>query len=98
MEDQDEWTGERVRALREHLRMTQTEFGQVIWDVNQGTAQSNVSRIERGELSPSAAVRRTLQRLESLTRHLDDGPIVSMVSRILFPEALPEEEDDDQKD
>jgi len=60
----DEWTPQRIRELRDDLQMSQAVFGQEIWDADSPTAQKNVSRLENGHVDPSAAVRRTLERLE----------------------------------
>ncbi|MFB6271893.1 MAG: helix-turn-helix domain-containing protein [Salinibacter sp.] len=62
----DPWTPDRIRNLRKKLKMSQAAFGQEIWDASPATAQKNVSRLENGHVEPSAAVRRTLQRLERL--------------------------------
>jgi predicted transcriptional regulator len=58
------WTPDRIRTLRKRLQMSQSVFGQEIWDAGPATAQKNTSRLENGHVEPSASVRRTLQRLE----------------------------------
>lgn len=95
---EEEWTGNRVRKLRKRLRLTQTEFGMLIWDVGEGTAQTNVSRIERDEVKPSAAVRKTLARLESAVKHVEDGPVASVMARVLFPELISKLENEDAEE
>ncbi|MCS4087283.1 transcriptional regulator with XRE-family HTH domain [Salinibacter ruber] len=68
MPDKDEWTPERIKLLRKSLGMSQADFGQEIWDASPATAQKNVSRLETGEVSTSAAVRRALQRMDKALR------------------------------
>jgi transcriptional regulator with XRE-family HTH domain len=58
------WTGRQVKNLRIQRGQSQTAFGLELYDTTDGTAQSRVSEIERGDRQPSSAVRRTLQRME----------------------------------
>lgn len=60
----NEWTADDVQALRVERGQSQTAFGLELYDTTEGTAQSRVSEIERGDRDPSSAVRRTLQRME----------------------------------
>jgi len=60
----NEWTADNVQALRTERGQSQTAFGLELYDTTEGTAQSRVSEIERGDREPSSAVRRTLQRME----------------------------------
>lgn len=59
-----DWTADDVQALRVERGQSQTAFGLELYDTTEGTAQSRVSEIERGDRDPSSAVRRTLQRME----------------------------------
>lgn len=54
-----------IKKLRRRLKMTQTEFGQELYDLDEQTAGNNVSKLERGVIEPSACVRRHLERLEA---------------------------------
>jgi len=58
------WSPRQVKALREKLGLTQTEMGRLVWEGAPETAQKNLARIESGEVQPSAAVARTLRRLD----------------------------------
>ena len=53
-----QWDGERVKALREHLGMTQAEFAAEL-----GVLQQTVSLWERGYHSPKGASARLLTLL-----------------------------------
>jgi len=58
------WTPDTIKALRARLGLTQAEFGLELYDVEPQSAQVSVSRLESGDMAPSAAVRRTLMRLQ----------------------------------
>jgi len=62
--DEDDWTPDRIQRLRSTRGQTQTAFGLDLCDVNEGSAQTIVSRLETGKVKPSAAMRRTFQRME----------------------------------
>ena len=66
MPDHD-WTPARIKRLRADREQTQVAFGLDLCDTDEGSAQTIVSRLERGEVSPSACMRRTLQRMEDGT-------------------------------
>jgi DNA-binding transcriptional regulator YiaG len=61
----EDWTPKRIKALRKRLGMTQGTFGTELFDYSASVAQPKVSHLESGDYKPSAAVRRTLQRLEA---------------------------------
>ena len=84
------WTPERIRELRKELKMSQAAFGQEIWDASPATAQKNTSRLENGHVEPSAAVRRTLQRLERLAE--DDDHPMGEFRRVLGYDILDDDE------
>lgn len=63
-DNRSDWTADDVQALRTERGQSQTAFGLELYDTTDGTAQSRVSEIERGDRQPSSAVRRTLQRME----------------------------------
>ena len=63
MSDTD-WTSDRIKRLRAARGQTQAAFGLDLCDVDEGSAQTIVSRLERGKVKPSAAMRRTFQRME----------------------------------
>jgi len=63
MSDTD-WTPDRITALRNARSQSQTEFGLALLDATPGHAQNRVSRLERGKAKPTAAERRTLQRMD----------------------------------
>ena len=60
-----DWTPDRITALRNVRSQSQTEFGLALLDSTLGHAQNRVSRLERGKAEPTAAERRTLQRMEN---------------------------------
>ena len=62
MSDTD-WTPNQIKHLRADRGQTQTAFGLDLCDVDEGSAQTIVSRLETGKVKPSAAMRRTLQRM-----------------------------------
>jgi len=63
MSDTD-WTPDRIKRLRAARGQTQAAFGLDLCDVDEGSAQTIVSRLETGKVMPSAAMRRTFQRME----------------------------------
>jgi len=58
------WTPDRIRTLREDRGDSQAAFGLELLDSSEGYAQKRVSQLERGQKEPTAAERRTLQRME----------------------------------
>lgn len=58
-----DWTPDRITALRNARSQSQTEFGLALLDTTPGYAQKRVSQLERGDADPTAAERRTLQRM-----------------------------------
>jgi DNA-binding transcriptional regulator YiaG len=59
----DTWTPDRIKCLREGRDQSQTDFGLDLMDTSPGYAQRRVSDLERGERKPTAAERRTLDRM-----------------------------------
>jgi DNA-binding transcriptional regulator YiaG len=57
------WTPERIESLRKGRDQSQTDFGLDLMDTTPGYAQRRVSDLERGEREPTAAERRTLDRM-----------------------------------
>jgi transcriptional regulator with XRE-family HTH domain len=64
MSDTD-WTPDHIKRLRSARGQTQAAFGLDLCDVDEDSAQTIVSRLERGKVQPSACMRRTFQRMES---------------------------------
>jgi len=58
------WTPDRIKRLRSARGQTQTAFGLDLCNVDEGAAQTIVSRLERGKVHPSACMRRTFQRMD----------------------------------
>ena len=54
---------EEVKALRRNLGLTQQALGAEVFDLDARTAGKTISKIERGVIEPSAAVRRHLERI-----------------------------------
>jgi len=63
MSDSD-WTPSRIIALRNARSQSQTEFGMELLDATPGYAQKRVSQLENRERTPTAAERRTLNRMQ----------------------------------
>jgi len=59
-----EFSPERIRQLRERRGASQTAFGLGLLDCSKGYAQKRVSQLENGRAEPTAAERRTLQRMD----------------------------------
>jgi DNA-binding transcriptional regulator YiaG len=53
-----------IKSLRRQRSQSQTEFGLELGDYSDSYAQKRVSHLESGEETPTAAERRTLQRIE----------------------------------
>lgn len=64
-ETAEDWPAERIKSLRARTGLNQTQFGLLCFAYGEHSAQTAVSRLERGKVKPSAALVRTLQRLES---------------------------------
>ena len=63
----DDWTPDRIKALRKRLNMNQTQFAAALGF----SRQASVSELERGEFEPSGST-------AELLRHLDaHGPLPS---------------------
>lgn len=58
---------QRIRRIRTNRNQNQTEFGQDLADWSASTAQRKVSDLERGVSEPTAAMRKTLQRMDEGT-------------------------------
>lgn len=63
------WDGERVRALREHLAMTQQELAQEL-----NIRQQTVSEWETGQYRPRGASERLLSLVAERAAFLYDQP------------------------
>lgn len=59
-----EWSSNDIKSLRKERGQDQEEFGLELYDAAPESAQVSVSRLERGKMTPSAAVRRTLRRMK----------------------------------
>jgi len=53
-----------IKSLRKQRDQSQTEFGLELGDYSENYAQKRVSQLESGKETPTAAERRTLQRME----------------------------------
>ena len=58
-----DFSSDQIRELREERGASQTGFGLDLLDCTKAYAQKRVSQLENGHKEPTAAERRTLQRM-----------------------------------
>jgi len=59
----NEWSGDSIREIRNERGQSQTDFGLELLACTKSYAQKRVSQLENGKKAPTAAERRTLQRM-----------------------------------
>jgi len=64
-------TPQEIRALREHLHLTQEVFARIL-----GVSFATVNRWENGKTEPTGDYARVLQTLHQLTAHNGPGPTI----------------------
>lgn len=59
-----DWNADTIRALRERLGLTKTDFGRILYGPGPDQARRNVWRLETGARSPTGSLTLTLDRLD----------------------------------
>jgi len=69
----EDWPPQRIKDLRSAMGLSQGPFGMRVFDYDESAAQAHVSKLESGKIRPSAAARKTLERLEREVQAQETG-------------------------